>query len=147
MTGTRREAFSTFTFLVEIDGDQENAAYFRSVSGLKSEAEAVAVQEGGVNEFEHKLIGRTKFPNLVFKRGLATANGWKQRLRFMGSGGGGIQRFNGTITQLGPGGQPVKKWQFIKGWVAKWEGPDYDSSKNEISIETIEIAHEGLQTG
>ena len=56
MTGTRREAFSAFTFLVEIDGDQENAAYFRSVSGLKSEAEAVAVQEGGVNEFEHKLI-------------------------------------------------------------------------------------------
>lgn len=81
----------------------------------------------------------------MFKRGLATAKGWSQRLRFMGSGGGAIQRFNGTITQLGPGGKPVKTWQFVKGWVCKWEGPDYDASKNEISIETIEIAHEGIK--
>lgn len=147
MTGTRREAFSAFTFLVEIDGDQDSAAFFKSVSGLKSEAEAVAVQQGGVNEYEHKLVGRTKFPNLILKRGLASANGWKQRLRFMGSDTSPIKRFNGTITQLGPGGQPVQKWQFIKGWVCKWEGPDYDASKPEISIETIEIAHEGLKSG
>ncbi|MFM8388101.1 MAG: phage tail protein [Actinomycetota bacterium] len=28
--------------------------------------------------------------------------------------------------------------------MCKWEGPDLDASKNEISIESIEIAHEGL---
>ena len=36
-------------------------------------------------------------------------------------------------------------WQFSKAWVCKWEGPDFDASKNEISIETIEIAHEGTK--
>jgi phage tail-like protein len=53
------------------------------------------------------------------------------------------KRFSGTITQLGPNGSTAK-WVFTGGWVCKWEGPDFDATKNEISIETIEIAHEGL---
>ena len=52
-------------------------------------------------------------------------------------------RISGTITQLGPNGAEAK-WLFTSGWVCKWEGPDLDASKNEVSIETIEIAHEGL---
>jgi hypothetical protein len=28
--------------------------------------------------------------------------------------------------------------------ISKWEGPDLDASKNEVSIESLEIAHEGL---
>ena len=65
----RREAYGVYHFAVEIDGIQE--AYFRSCSGLTSEAEVVPVQEGGLNTTEHKLIGRTKFSNLVLKQGFA----------------------------------------------------------------------------
>jgi len=32
-----------------------------------------------------------------------------------------------------------------KSWIAKWEGPDLNATGNEIAIETIEIAHEGLE--
>jgi phage tail-like protein len=143
-TGERRDVFSAYTFLVEVDGDQGSAAYFRSVSGLSSKAEVVPMQQGGVNDIEHKLIGRTSFANLILKRGLATGDGWNKRLRFISSDSSPIKRFNGSITQLGPGMQPVHRWQFVKGWVCKWEGPEFDASKNEVSIETIEIAHEGL---
>jgi phage tail-like protein len=44
---------------------------------------------------------------------------------------------------MGPNGATAK-WAFTSGWVCKWEGPDFDASKNEISVESIEIAHEGL---
>lgn len=140
--GARREPHPAYTFLVEINDDPDGSAYFKSVSGLKSEAEAVALQEGGLNDFERKLVGRTKNPNLVLKRGMTTDKGWKKRLKFMGSGA--IERFSGAIVQLGSDGKPVARWQFKRAWVCKWEGPDFDAGKNEISIETMEIAHEGL---
>ena len=44
---------------------------------------------------------------------------------------------------MGPNGAEAK-WLFSGGWICKWEGPDLDATKNEISIESIEIAHEGL---
>ena len=136
----RREAFGVYHFAVEIDGVQE--AYFRSCGGLKSEAEVVPMQEGGLNTTEHKLIGRTKFPNLVLKQGFADAMLWEKRLTFVNDDPGTpIRRFNGTIIQYGPGGKRAHSWQFSRAWICKWEGPEFDATKNEISIESIEIAH------
>jgi phage tail-like protein len=137
----RREAFGAYYFSVEIKGIP---CFFRSCSGLKSESEIQEVAEGGLNTTTHKLIGRTKFPNIVLKQGLGGPELFDLRSKFL-KDTGGIERIaTGTITQLGPGGQAVAKWGFEQGWVCKWEGPDFDASKNEISIETLEIAHEGL---
>jgi phage tail-like protein len=144
--------FGAYHFTVEIDN--ENIAYpFRSCSGLKSESQVVELEEGGFNTTTRKLIGRTKFPNLVLKRGFCSANSelYKLRQKFLNDlpgkakGAGWItpERISGVITQLGPNGS-YAKWRFTKGWVCKWEGPEFDAGKNEISIESIEIAHEGL---
>ncbi len=152
----RKDPFGAFMFTVEIDN--EHIAYpFRSCSGLKSESTVVELEEGGANHTTHKLIGRTKFPNLVLKRGLCSANTelYKLRQRFLNdlpaqagttnnkSGWVKPKRITGVITQLGPSGS-YSKWRFVGGWICKWEGPELDASKNEISVETIEIAHEGL---
>ena len=141
----RREAYGAYNFAVEIDGVQE--AFFRSCSGLKSEAEVVSVQEGGVNTFEHKLIGRTKLANIVLKQGFANSYLWQKRHSVVNDDpdpGSPLERFNGTVIQYGPGGKRAHTWRFERAWICKWEGPDFDASKNEISIESIEIAHEGL---
>jgi phage tail-like protein len=151
-TGKRQEAFGAYYFKVEIEGQ---VYPFRSCSGLKSESTTVELQEGGFNTTTRKLIGPTKFPNLVLKQGLFQQGTglWKLRKRALndqpkpageGKGWRTPERFNGTITQLGPNGS-FAKWVFVNGWICKWEGPDLDASKNEISVETIEIAHEGLE--
>jgi phage tail-like protein len=150
--------FGAYHFTVEIDN--ENISYpFRSVSGLKSESAVVELEEGGFNTTTRKLIGRTKFPNIVLKRGFCSANSelYKLRMRFLNdlpkaakgasednhSMPGNPGRISGVITQKGPDGT-CAKWRFMGGWICKWEGPDFDASKNEISIESIEIVHEGL---
>lgn len=150
--------FGAYHFTVEIDG--ETITYpFRSVSGLKIEQQAVDLEEGGFNTTTRKLVGRVKFPNIVLKRGFCSPKSelYKLKLLYMNdlpvppkakSGtqtkkDGGKSRISGVITQLGPNGSYVK-WRFVGGFVCKWEGPDLDASKNEISIESIEIAHEGL---
>ena len=141
--GNRREAFGAYYFTVTIGNVEDN--FFRSCTGLKSEAEVVELAEGGVNHTTHKLMGRTKFPNIVLKKGFAGPTLWSLRKRFADAAGPeGLKRIDGVITQKGPNGTEAK-WQFMGGWVCKWEGPDFDASKNEISIESIEIAHEELK--
>lgn len=156
--GKRYEAFGAYYFRVDLykpgTSDVMGSYPFRSCSGLKSEAAVVELEEGGFNGTTRKLIGRTKYPNIVLKQGLCSPNSdlWKLRNSFMNDGAAeSIQkkgrvtpnRISGTITQLGPNGAEAK-WLFTSGWVCKWEGPDLDASKNEVSIESIEIAHEGL---
>ena len=145
--GNHLDAFGSYYFGVEVEGMQ--TGYFRSVSGLKSEIEVVDLAEGGLNTRQHKLKGKMKFPNIVLKRGFVDGDLWTKHLKSHPEAGN-ESRFHGTIMQYGPGsgdgGTPtvVARWKFENGWVCKWEGPDFDASKNEISIESIEIAHEKL---
>jgi phage tail-like protein len=155
--GKRVEAFGAYYFRVDLQtstGDPLGSYPFKSCGGLKSESAVVELEEGGFNTTTRKLIGRTKFPNIVLKQGLCgpTSDLWKLRQTFLNDGAAGDikkkgrqtpNRISGTITQLGPNGAEAK-WSFGGGWVCKWEGPDFDATKNEVSIESIEIAHEGL---
>ncbi len=144
-TGDRREAFGAYYFAVQIQGENIEDNFFRSCSGLKSESEVQEIAEGGLNTRTHKLIGQTKFPNIVLKRGFSGPpfTLWQLRQRFLDDSGNPIKRFNGLIVQKGPNGTEAK-WSFQEGWICKWEGPEFDATKNEISIESVEIAHEGL---
>ena len=40
---------------------------------------------------------------------------------------------------------PVASFRFVEGWVVKYEGPTLTASGNDVAIETLEIAHEGLE--
>jgi phage tail-like protein len=143
--------FGAYFFEVEING---NVYPFRSCSGLKMETAVVEIEEGGFNHTTRKLVGRTKYPNIVLKKGFVGADSELYRLKrkMMDDGAAGTpqkpgfqapNRITGTITQKGPDGNEAK-WMFSGGWICKWEGPDLDAGKNEVSVETVEIAHEGL---
>ena len=41
----------------------------------------------------------------------------------------------------------VVRWNFRNGWICKWVGPTLNAKANEVAIESIEIAHEGLERG
>ena len=140
--GKRREAYGAFFFAIEVDGIQD--AFFRSCSGLKHETEVFSLAEGGTNTHERKLMGQGKYPPLVLKQGFAGPEFFSKHKAFNKNEGGPRKRFNGTIIQYGPGKKPAHSWTFKDAWISKWEGPEFDASKNEISIETIEIVHEGL---
>ena len=66
-----------FYFRVEfvgIDGmEDDKEQRFQEVSGLSFEVETEELKEGGENRFVYKLPKRTKYPNLVLKRGLLRA--------------------------------------------------------------------------
>jgi phage tail-like protein len=49
-----------------------------------------------------------------------------------------------TISLLDEGGAPTMVWKVTNAFPTKITGTDLKSEGNEVAIETIEIAHEGL---
>ena len=58
---------------------------------------------------------------------------------------GKMERTGGTITQLDGNLKERAKWTFYRGWPSKWEVSEFDASKSELAIETMEIQIEGLK--
>ena len=139
-SGDRRDPLPVFCFSVEISGI---SAFFKSVSGLKYETESIPVREGGVNDTTFMLVGATKWSPIVLKNGFTGSSDmlpWRADWL-----NGKMTRQSGTITQLDTALQPKASWQFFNGWPTKWEISEFDASKSELAIETLEITHEGLK--
>ena len=137
----RNDPLPVFSFLVDLGlGGQ---AYFKSVSGLRYETEVVPVRAGGVNDTTYNLVGATKWTNLTFKQGFTKDSkliSWRQEwIR-----GGKMNRLPGTVTLLDTALQAKAQWSFTRGWPCKWDIAEFDASKSELAIETLEIAHDGL---
>jgi phage tail-like protein len=139
---SRPDPLAAFNFVVEIDGVP--VAAFAEVSGLDSETEVIEYRTGDSKVSSTlKLPGLTKYSNFVLKRGLTRdLSLWQWRKTVVD---GQTDRRNGVIVLLDESGSPVLRWTFRDGWPCKWDGPDLDASKNEVAIETLEIAHEGLE--
>ena len=137
----RDDPYKAFNFLVEIDGIA--VAAFSEVSGLESETEVIEYRVGSEKtNTVRKLPGLTKYANIVLRRGVTQdADLWNWRRSVEQ---GTVDRRNGSIVLLDGDRNPVLRWGFLNGWISKWEGPALNATGNEIAIETIEIAHEGL---
>ena len=136
----RNDPYKAFNFLVEIDGIAH--AVFSEVTGLESETAVIEYRAGGENVVR-KLPGLTKFGNITLKRGITQdAELWNWRKSIVD---GDIDRRNGSIVLLDDKRSPVVRWHFRDGWICKWEGPALSAQSNEVAIETMEIAHEGLE--
>jgi phage tail-like protein len=138
----RRDPFKNYSFLVEIDGIASSA--FKSVTGLAAEAEVIEYREGSDPvSSSRKLPGRVRYPNVRLSRGLTTSRDlwdWWETVA-----NGTVERRNVAITLLDDSRTPVLRWLLREAWVAKFEAPEFDASKNEVAIETIELAHERLE--
>ncbi len=134
--------FLTFNFAVEIEGLLVGG--FSEVDGLQSEVQVEEYREGGVNGFVHQLPGPTSYANLVLRRGLtgiSTLWNWYDSVAR-----GVISRRNGTIVLLDGRHTPVMWWNFRRALPVRWTGPSLNAAGDEVGVESIELAHEGLST-
>ena len=145
-TGDRKDPFLAFCFKVTIDtvaSDDGATGFFKSVGGLAFETEVVDYRQGGENNTTRKLPGATKWKNLVLKRGFCGPELIDWREQWLAPTGAKTRQ-GGTIQQLNTKGDVVAEWKFARGFPVKWELSELDATKNEVAIETLEIAHEGL---
>jgi phage tail-like protein len=132
--------FTGFNFIVEIAGVA--AAGFAECSGLNTETEVIEYRTGSEDITVRKIPGLKKFTNITLKRGITLNRElWEWRKKVLD---GHTERTDGSIIMLNEERQEVLRFTFRAGWPVKWEGPLLNATSNEIAIETLEIAHEGL---
>jgi phage tail-like protein len=44
-------------------------------------------------------------------------------------------------------GEEVRRWTFDGAYPIKWTGPSLNANENTVAIETLELAHEGMELG
>ena len=127
--------------------DREIAGTFREVSGLDSESEVI--EERSVDDYGQPVVrkvpGATKWSDITLKRGVDSNRDlweWREAARKEGAEGAGS---DGTIELVDYEGRPVATYRFRQGWPVKYTGPTLAAGSNEVAVETITIAHEGLE--
>lgn len=140
-TAQRVDPYRNFNFLVEIDGIVQ--AGFSDCSGFGSSNDPIEYREGGENTTVRKLPGMTKHTNITLKWGLTDSKELYQWFREIVAGK--IDRKNGSIVVLDLDGKEKVRWNFFQGWPTKWDGPDFSAKGTDVAIETLEIAHEGIE--
>jgi phage tail-like protein len=132
--------YLTFNFAVELEGLLVGG--FTEVTGLESTIEVEEFREGGVNGYTRKLPGRTSYANLVLRHGLTGVGTlWEW---YHHTTEGSIQRRNGTIMLLDVRQIPVMWWNFRNALPVRWIGPTFSATSDEVGVEALELAHEGL---
>jgi phage tail-like protein len=130
-----------FHFRVEFVGiGNDNDIRFQSVAGLNVEYDVESFKEGGENRFEHKLPGRTKYPDLSLKRGLLTdskviqwcLNAFQNRE---------FKPAQVNVSLLNEEHQPLKTWQVQRAWPKKWAVSDFNAQENAVVVETLELSY------
>lgn len=131
-----------FHFLVEFDnlGTKEQDHQFQSVSGLSVDLETEEIVEGGENRFKHKLPVKTKYPNLVLKRGILIDSeviDWCRKA---------LENFDFkpvdlTVKLLDQNHKPLMHWKVIHAYPVKWAVEDLSALESKIVVESFELAY------
>lgn len=118
---------------------------FSEVSGLSQEIQPIEYREGtmGPMTLPLKRPGLLKSGSVTLKRGMVTGD--KELYHwFVFKDRKTIERRTLTIELLNDEGETIFTWSVIEAWPVKCEGPSLKATGNDIAIESIELAHEGI---
>jgi phage tail-like protein len=131
-----------FHFSVSFDKEQIG---FTEVSGLTQEKQAIEYRAGDFREYSSiKFPGMAKYSNITLKRGVMQKDNKFFLWLNSGMNLSKVDRKDLFISLLDEKGNAVITWTAIRAFPVKVEGPQLKATGNEVAIESIEIAHEGL---
>lgn len=131
-------------FRFEVKWDS-NVMSFQEVSGLDIEAQPIEYRRGDSPSFSvMKMPGLKKYTDVTMKKGVLKSDNkfwdWFNQIKM-----NTVKRIPVTISLLDEEGKPTMVWTLANAWPTKISGTDLKSTGNEVAVETIVIAHEGIQ--
>ena len=122
---------------------------FSECTGLSLDVGTEDYHEGGENRFVHKLPTVGQPPALVLKRGITSSMDlWDWFDDYVETGT--VSPRDGQVELMGrpsedsTDDEPVAVWAFTRGYPVKWTGPELNAVGNEVAVETLVLAHEGV---
>ncbi len=130
-------------FYFQVKWDSEVMS-FQEISGLDIEAQPIEYRHGDSPEFSTiSMPGIKKSSNVTMKKGVFKSDNkfwdWFKQIKM-----NTVKRVPVTISLLDEAGAPTMVWTLANAWPTKISGTDMKADGNEVAIETIEIAHEGI---
>ncbi|PWK11522.1 phage tail protein [Tumebacillus permanentifrigoris] len=138
----RKDPYRKFRFAVQVDSVLSGG--FSEVSGFDASIDVVEYREGDeVAITPRKLPGLAKYGNVTLKRGVTDSMdmfNWIQ-----GFTENKIVRKDITIIARDEANNEVATFQIRNAWPTKYTGPDFNATASEVTIESLEFAHEGMK--
>lgn len=137
-------AWPTPKFHFKVQMGQLGEIRFQEISGLDIETQAIEYRAGDSKEFSAiKMPGIQKTGNVTLKRGVFVKDNtfwdWYNQIK-----SNTMQRVPVTITLYDESGNSTMVWNLTNAWPTKITATDIKSDANEVAVESLEIAHEGL---
>lgn len=132
-------------FYFEVDiADVGTKLPFQEVSGLDIETQIIEYRAGNSPTFSTiKMPGIAKTGNVTLKKGIFAKDNkffdWQKNIKM-----NTVKRSIVTIRLLDESGSPTMTWTLANAWPTKITGTDLKSDGNEVAVESIELAHEGI---
>lgn len=115
-------------------------ARFQSVSGLNVEYDTEEFKEGGENRFTHRLPVRTKYSDLVLRRGMLTSS---EVVRWF------LEAFRErafrpsdiNVILMNEKSEPLRTWNVTHAVPRKWTVSDLNANESSLVVETLELTY------
>lgn len=131
-------------FHFEVEWGDDRKGSFTEVSGLDVETEIIEYREGSSKEYSKvKMPGMIKYSNITLKRGTFKGDNdffdWWNSMKL-----NQVDRETITISLLNENHEAVVTWEVKNAFPLKVQSTDLKADGNEVAIESMELAHEGL---
>mgnify|MGYP001268866942 CR=1 FL=1 len=129
-----------FHFRVEVLGvsPNDNDLRFTEVTGLSAEVVTEEMPEGGENRFVQKYPTRTKYPELVLKRGMLTSSAvmaWIEEC----VGSDTVSPKNLDVQLLNEAHEPLMTWHVVGAFPTRWSVSDLNASASAVVVESMQL--------
>jgi phage tail-like protein len=120
------------------------SASFCEVSGLGVHIARIDYREAGNKAVVRPIPGQVRYPPVMLRYGVTDSMELWEWL--MTAVEGRVSRRPVHILMLDPtGSSEVLRWSLDNAWPEQWWGAPLNSMSNEIAIESLALAHEGLK--
>lgn len=128
----------------EVEGEWRTVLGVSKVSGLKKSTMVVNHRSGGENSRDHKAPGRTYYDTIILERGITTDpefEKWANTVLSLEDPEKDLVKFrrNMLLEILNEKLRPVIRYRLYGCWVSEYSISDFDTSVNDVAIESIKI--------
>ena len=143
----RHYCIHTARYSLRVVWDGEQIAGVRRVRGLGQLTELVTIHDGSDPNASRVIVGPTKFEPVTIERGITHDDAFEKWARAVQQGAGPAPRKDVRI-ELHDGERRITAAWVLKGALPiKFEAPDLNAASNDVAIEQLTLAYEGLELG
>ena len=139
---SEKDSIRNFRFKVGCNGVENGG--FNEVAGFDLSIDVVEYREGELPIQSDKLLGDQKHGNITLKAGIVdeTLYSWISECV---KGNVAKQIFILNAYGETDSDTVIASWSIQNAWPVKYTAPDFNSVGNDVAVESLEIAHEGIK--